>query len=70
MITALAGYKYDRVIRRKREDKVRWGTTYRHERSDLLPILYELDANTFPNGGVGLFGFNANFFKNNTLSVR
>jgi len=35
-----------------------------------FPFFYQLNTNTFTNGGVGLFGFNANFFEDNTLGMR
>jgi hypothetical protein len=40
------------------------------ERSDLFSILDELDPNTFSNGAVGLFGFDANLLEHNALCVR
>jgi len=43
---------------------------YRHESRDFLSIFNQLNTDTFTNGRVGLFGFNANFFEDNTLGMR
>jgi len=52
------------------KEEIRSGeVTYRHECSDLFPVFDQLYTDTFPDGGVGLLGFNTDFFKHNTLSV-
>lgn len=42
----------------------------RTESSDLLSVLDELNSDTFSDGRVGLFGFDADFFKHDALGVR
>ena len=43
--------------------------TYRDEGRHLLTILDELNANTFPNSGVGLLCLNANLLEDDALCV-
>ena len=43
--------------------------TYGHESGDLLTILDELNADTLPNGGVGLLGLNTDFLEDDALGV-
>lgn len=40
------------------------------ESSDLLSVLDQLNSDALSNGRVGLFGFDTDFFKHDTLGVR
>jgi hypothetical protein len=42
----------------------------RTESSDLLSVLDQLYTDTFSDSGVGLFGFDTDFFKHDALGVR
>ena len=64
-----AGHEQDNSTRMKEE--IRSGeVTYRHECSDLFPVFDKLYADTFPDGGVGLLGFDTDLLQHYTLGVR
>lgn len=50
--------------------KFRTQFTHGHEGSDFLSVLDELHSNTFSNGRIRLFGFNANFFEDYSFRMR